>query len=416
MDVMMVDNSVNEETPWQCMQRGEAPNGEYELAEISEGIEFITDFIAKNYFDEYICEGGSKIKFVTGRRGSGKSHLMNYLSAIASRKSFVTVSFSAHNIWLHDFKEIYLEILKQCDLMECLKACGNRIIRDMGYDPEDIAEDQTFLDYLSGIGEADPITKREIRMQLKYMFWDNPNLDNNFALCCSHLTGSILGHPMLESQNIDILNGWLYCDKSVRLLHLRALGLSPVRITKYNARHMLRSLAEVIHLGGYSGLMINIDDIEVLCDRSSMQPMRYTKMRREDTFESIRELIDEIDSMSYVIFFFGFDRELMDSENYGLKSYQALWMRIQNEIVGERFNRFSDIIDMDRLGHEIYDLKTLKNMAVKFANMTEENGKRAFLPNEERLMELLEQSRVNSIGLPLAVLQEVLNEGGGNNV
>ena len=163
----------------------------------------------------------------------------------------------------------------------------------MGYALTDIPEGQSFMDYLSSIGEADPITKREIRMQLKTMFWDNPNMDNNFALCCSHLTGSILGHPMLEAQNIDILSGWLHCDKTIRLLHLRALGLSPVRITKYNARHMLRSLAQVVHLGGHPGLMICIDDMEVLCDRSSLQPMRYTKMRREDTYESIRELIDE---------------------------------------------------------------------------------------------------------------------------
>lgn len=44
--------------------------------------------------------------------------------------------------------------------------------------------------------------------------------------------------------------------------------------------------------------------------------------------------IDDIDSMKYLMFVYAFDRELLDNENSGLKSYQALWMRIQNEIVG----------------------------------------------------------------------------------
>lgn len=55
------------------------------------------------------------------------------------------------------------------------------------------------------------------------------------------------------------------------------------------------------------------------------------------------------------MFVYAFDRGLMDDENAGLKSYQALWMRIQNEIVGERFNRFTDMVDLDRLDAGLVD-------------------------------------------------------------
>ena len=135
----------------------------------------------------------------------------------------------------------------------------------------------------------------------------------------------------------------------MKLSLVRALGLSPSRITRYNARHMLRSLCEIIRMSGYAGLVVLIDDLEILLSRSSLVRLHYTKMRREDTYESIRQLIDEIDSLRNIMFVFGFDRELFDNENAGVKSYQALWMRIQNEIVGERFNRFGDIVDLDRM-------------------------------------------------------------------
>jgi hypothetical protein len=141
---------------------------------------------------------------------------------------------------------------------------------------------------------------------------------------------------------------WLRGKKEARVAALRKLGLSPARITKYNARHMLRSLIEIIMIAGYKGLAVAIDNLDILIETSSLEEIRYTKMRREDTYESIRELIDGIDTFSHFMLVFAFDKILLEDEPKGLKSYQALWMRIQNEIISEQDNGFSDIIDIDR--------------------------------------------------------------------
>ena len=150
---------------------------------------------------------------------------------------------------------------------------------------------------------------------------------------------------------------------------LRALDFYPSRITKYNARHMLRSLAELVRMGGHSGLFVTIDDMEILTSRSSLEAIHYTKVKREDTYESVRQLIDDIDSMKNIMFAYAFDRELLDNENAGIKSYQALWMRIQNEIVGERFNRFADMIDMDRLAMQEYTPEVIVAMSESIAGV-----------------------------------------------
>ena len=247
--------------------------------------------------------------------------------------------------------------------MDCLKGCAAELIRRMGYDQKEIPDGMTFMDYLSSQDMGDAITRREIRLQLKEMFLENPLMDNNFALACSLLTGGILGHPLLESQNQELLLAWMQGDRTVKLALVRALGLSPSRITRYNARHMLRSLSQVIHISGYAGMVISIDNLEILLNRSSLSPLHYTKMRREDTYESIRQLIDDIDSLQNIMFLFAFDRELFDNDNAGIKSYQALWMRIQNEIVGERFNCFGDVADLDRLASEVYSPDLLVSMS-----------------------------------------------------
>lgn len=362
------------------------------------GISFLTDFLTEKYIQEYIAHGGSKIKFVTGCKGSGKTYLLRFMCGKAQENNYRPVFFSAKNIWLHDFKEIYLEILRQCGLMECLKGCAEKLIRDMGYEPSEIPQDQTFIDYLAQENMSDALNRREIRTQLKEMFLDDPLLDNNFALACSMLTGSILGYPVLEDQSKDLLLGWISGDRTVKLTQLRSLGMSPSRITKYNARHMLRSLAEVVRIGGFSGLFIAIDDLEILVSKSSLEEIHYTKMKREDTYESFRELIDDIDSLHNIMFLCSFDRALLDDENAGIKSYQALWMRIQNEVSGRRFNRFSDLIDLDLLAYQEYTPSVLVSMSKVFADKVQSRSISAI--DEEQAKEILSRAHLGGVGVP----------------
>jgi len=288
-----------------------------------------------------------------------------------------------------------------------LQGCADRIIREMDHDPTVIPEGKSFMDYLSERHEADAISKSSIRGILRKWFTKNPVLDNGFASCCSLLTGGMLGHPFLETANKELILAFMHGDKTIKLSQIRALGLSASRITKYNARHLLRSLAEVIHLSGHKGLLVMIDDMEALLNRGADGSIKYTKLRREDTYESIRQLIDDIDSMRYIMFFMLFDRELMDSENYGLKSYQALWMRIQNEVVGAKFNRFADILDLDRYGDQIYSGETLQEMAGKFCKVLIPAGYPVHLLTEAQTRDLIHRSEYGGLGLPFLVTQAI---------
>ncbi len=372
------------------------------------GVEFLTDFWQEKYFQEYIRDGGSKIKFITGRPGSGKTHFLKLMTAVADKENYKTAQFSAKDIWLHDFKDIYVEIFRQCDVMACLAAVSRKVVQQMGFEYEKIPEGMRFIDYLSQIDSVDAITKREIRTLLRKTFLDNPLMDNNFALACSMLTGSILGYPILEEQNKELLMAWLEGDRSIKLSQLRALDFYPSRITKYNARHMLRSLAELVRMGGHSGLFVTIDDMEILTSRSSLEAIHYTKVKREDTYESVRQLIDDIDSMKNIMFAYAFDRELLDNENAGIKSYQALWMRIQNEIVGERFNRFADMIDMDRLAMQEYTPEVIVAMSESIAKV--QNSALARPLNLECAEQLIERAHTGAVGIPQLIqmtMQEV---------
>lgn len=390
------------------LSQGEVPESEELLGQLSVGVQFLTDFWREKYLQQFILQGGSKIKFLTGGKGSGKTHCLHLFQSIGKQEGYLTVSLSARKLWLHDFREFYLEILKQADIMALLQRCSEKIIQAMGFSAQHIEEGSTFLDHLAAEGLADGLTRREIRNQLKQMFLDNRHMDNNFSLACSLLCGSLLGHPILEDANKDVVLAWLHGDKKIRMTSLRPLGMAPSRITKYNARNLLRSLSELVHISGYHGLVVTVDDLEVMVDGSGMNPFHYTKMKREDTYESIRQLIDDIDTFNHFFVVYGFGRELVDNENAGLKSYQALWMRIQNEVVSTRINKFTDIIDLDAVAMQVYTPQMLVEMSQKLASLVR-NINVETKPIDEQIAEhLIKQARLGGVSIPRLVNQATL--------
>ena len=312
---------------------------------------------------------------------------------------------------MHDFKEIYTSVLKKIDLIDRLKLIGFEVVRQLGYDPLLIPDGMTFVDYLSSINQLGPLTKREIRQQLEDMFLSNPLLDNNFAFACSLLVGGLLGHPVLEEPNKRLLLLWLEGDREAHLSSIRRLGLSPSKISRYNARHMLRSLIEVCRMAGYNGVVISIDNMEILVAKDNIENIHYTRMKREDAYESIRELIDEIDTLKHTMFVFSFDHKLIDDDTNGLKSYQALWMRIQNEVDSNRFNRFTDIVDLDRLIAEVYTPEILMEMSSRLANVINRLDKGAVPITLNIAQELHAKAQYGKMSLPRQVNLNTIQKG-----
>ncbi len=383
--------------------QGKAPGNEDLLRETAEGLDSLVDFLTQHYLETYIPAGGSKMKFVAGLQGSGKTFFAENMLLAAEERNYLTVTISARELWLHDFKTVYLEILRQCNLEKILRECARQIIRDMGYDPEMIPAGKTLMDVLSEKGEGDAFSKGEIREALRRSFTRNPLLDNTFAVCCSLLTGDLLGYPILESTSRELIMAWMHGDPSVKATQMKTIGMSPVRVSKYNARNLLRSLCEVIHMSGHPGLQVVVDDLEQLISRNTDSQIKYTKGRREDTYESIRQLIDDIDSMRYVLFLFCMDREMMDDDSLGIKSYQALWMRMQNEVISIRFNRFGDIVDMDRYGDENYGEGSIREMSRKLAAVLAAEGRDAWPINQEAATELKTRAAFGKLGIPYLV-------------
>ncbi|MEG0216363.1 MAG: hypothetical protein RR685_09575, partial [Hungatella sp.] len=89
--------------------------------------------------------------------------------------------------------------------------------------------------------------------------------------------------------------------------------------------------------------------------------------------------------------------------NAGIKSYQALWMRIQNEIIGERFNRFTDMVDLDRLAEQEYTPEVLIRMSTKLAKVMNREKFYTTAIDETEALALITQAKNGSQSIPRLV-------------
>ena len=371
-------------------------------------LEELNAFLTRFYLKEFIANGRSKIKFVTGSQGSGKSYFLTLSEKDALACGYLVVSLDGREVPLYDFKEIYSSILHKIDLNTVIQRWADKVIEYCGYRPEDIPEGALFLNYLASRGETDGLTRRKIRKALNEMFLNSSSCDGNYALACSMLTSSRLGYPLFPEGSEKTLFSWLYGEKELKMSEIRLAGLAPFKITKVNARRMFRSLVEVLKKAGYKGLCVYIDNFDSLLNLSGLDTIHYTKMRREDTYEIIRELIDSIDSMHNVFFVFAFAKVLFEDEDHGIKSYQALWMRIQNEIIGTKFNCFADTIDLDRFESFFFDAGVLR---VIYDNFRKVYGVSDVAPvSDETLLSLKRKARDSSCGVLSLLEEEVKKE------
>nr|MBC8204815.1 DUF2791 family P-loop domain-containing protein [FCB group bacterium] len=100
-----------------------------------------------------------------------------------------------------------------------------------------------------------------------------------------------------------------------------------------------------------SGVVLLIDNLEATTQRvPETNRYRYTPNAIKDTCELFRQLIDAAELLEHFFVVMAGRPEILTDEHRGLKSYEALWMRLQTGLVpSEGFNRYADIIDTGQL-------------------------------------------------------------------
>src|SRR5574344_809791 len=163
------------------LQCGRTPNGNKEiLRTLTVGLDKVSSFIRREYFASYITEGGSKIKFLMGKKGSGKTHLLALMSADAEEEGFLSICLDAQSILLSDMTNLYLALYRSIDFEDLSSRIAQSIMRSLGYD-YNMEEGKSAMDWLSDRGEQSVMARQELRSEVRRSITSNKELDHNFA-------------------------------------------------------------------------------------------------------------------------------------------------------------------------------------------------------------------------------------------
>lgn len=326
-----------------------------------------TAFLDQHYLRAFVRQGGAKLKFVLGRTGSGKTHFLGALLDSAESAGFQTVYVdgSATPLWGAD--NLYRAIATDLDLDSLARRFGQQLAAEGGYEGVDLPPGTN----LAGWAEAHGHDAARVRARLDELAYrkldGNHDLHYPFALGLARWVEQVLWGAAPEADAAGgLLEYWLRGGKVAARDCNRLKLRRPV--DRYTGMQWLRSLLHFVRIAGGAGLAVGIDNLGVLLEQprrsqsgtgepsawegfvaSAPPALRYTKQRREDFYESLRTLIDEMGLVPGLLLLLAGPPELLSDDRLGIPAYNALQLRIQNEVTSQDVNRFADIIDLDRL-------------------------------------------------------------------
>lgn len=303
---------------------------------------------------EHVATGRSAFKFIRGAYGSGKSFMMAWLRDAALNSGFAvsTVRVSAE-LSLSDLPNFY------AGLMDGLRVPEKRGANSLS----DILEAwllgiQRQTEQVEGLSSSQStdrlrlseLVRERIQAQLSQLASYDPGLAPALgAFYEARLAG--------DEDKAMTARAWLRGDRSLSNTALRQIGVKGA-LEPEQVLPRLRALLEIISATRLRGLVILLDELELVRRRPH-------KRTRDQAYETLRALIDEVGENRLpgcLVVSTGTDT-FFDDRRYGLASYEALHHRVSEPELGENF-------------------RSVRQPVIRLEGL-----------NEERLLELAERAR-----------------------
>lgn len=330
----------------EALQEGVPPLNEELLEYLTVPNEWLQ--VMKDYcLGKVIAQGGSKVKILQGSQATGKTHYLQDIRVHAQRKGFYVVYLDLMQVEFHitNSVELYRAIAREFDIELLADKLKHLLVEALGHSYEDFQGfGGNLTDYLCERENANPTTaKRDIRKAIHEIVKEM-DIEFSFGKLMQMLMEAVAEK---DKDFISIARAWLIGEKIERSYKVQSCLYET--LTKSNARIWLYSLVEIIKLMGYTGVIIMFDHFEAILPNSEAS-VRYTPQKRNDVYELLRQLIDDLDFFRNILILIAGNNEILDNEKYGLQSYHALWMRIQPGFKQTFcFNPYADLIDANQI-------------------------------------------------------------------
>lgn len=244
------------------------------------------------------------IKIIRGPYGAGKSFFLQLIKEEALNNNFVVSTLKINQGFrLNNLKHLYYNIMHNLVVLDGRETTT-------GFD-------DIFEDWIKGLTEIprEQATER-IREALELLNKHNASFSRGIL---TYIRSRINNEKDLSNAIISWLSGEDNIPYKLKS-QMEIIGT----IDKTNSIDFLKAFIAMIKIAGYKGLVILIDELELI--------MNERVDIRQKSYENIRYIIDEasLGELHSCLFVFAATDNLFNNEEKGFQSYEALNQRLGN--------------------------------------------------------------------------------------
>ncbi len=280
-------------------------------------------------------EGGSTVRFIVGRYGSGKSFMLQLMRTYALESKFVVADadFSPERRLYGSGDEgqaTFRELMK--NLSTQTRPDGNALPTII---EKWISGLQSNISAEKSLTPGTPEFVAEVKAKIITTLNEMQELVHGFdfgSVIAAYYQGYVENNDELKASAIR----WLRGEFKTKTEAFAALKVRSI-IDSDNYYDYLKVLASFVQKIGYAGLVVCFDEAAYLYKITN-------SVSRNNNYESILSIVNDClqGKASYIGFLFGGTPEFLEDQRRGLFSYEALRSRLaESRFLGENLQDFS---------------------------------------------------------------------------
>ncbi|HEY3998012.1 MAG TPA: BREX system ATP-binding domain-containing protein [Candidatus Xenobia bacterium] len=303
------------------------------------------------YLKDYVREGGSATKFVVLNDPGTVLRLLSDTRQRAEGAGYLVASIDAAVVKVQLLHQLFHSVARQIPWEVLSRNVVQRAYQEAGMKIH--GSDLRIDAVAASNGVAPQFLRSEMRRALEAVLNRRSDMSKDFRyamlwLCLQQIAP-------LPGNDAESLLQWLKGD--LRLISTLKRLLIFHKIDRHNARAMLSSLAAWCRMGGYSGLLLQLDLRQLAVPRrqeTDPDTVFYGTPALMDAFEVLRQLIDSTDDLPGMLTLVVMPDELIHDEKRGVKVYKALYERIWPDVrLKQRANPLSALADLQPVPMEV---------------------------------------------------------------
>jgi hypothetical protein len=289
-----------------------------------------TGLMEREYLADFIPSGGAAVKIAVSEPAAVPAVLDTLAQAAATRGHLVARVDSA-TVRLYMIDKVFHAVAQQIDWDDLTANRLRRLLLDNGIEVE---PDRPLHD-VEGIAHLNGRTRQDLMAEINRLIANNVlkeySLAKEFRTAMAMLCWGMINPQNVTPTDADLVKRWLTGERA-NLAQLKRVQIYQ-KIGRHNARLLLNALAVWARQVGYSGLTLLLDMNAVVDDDAPRtNPVRYTRAGVLDTYEVLRQFIDDTDEMAYLLVAAAAGPGFLESQKRSVDNYTALKLRTSDEV------------------------------------------------------------------------------------